>query len=352
MAPPALMLALLVAGAGAPTVTVPGDAPAVTRGLVLVLSPEVEDEVTHNAMVRISGELAAAPFGVVSARVDPSVDVMEQVETAGRDLEPVAAFAIVRETSDRPGSVAVWVSNRLTHTTTVQRVQVRGGDVDGAAAHLAIEAVELVRASMAGLWPRAPGTTEPAGEVTAPAAPPPAAPAPAPGRLTVGAGVAQLRDVGGAPAFWAPTVAFWYGQSERVAARLILTGLGPGAEVTASDGSGGARLQRATAELGLVRRFRPGAILQPMLAVGAGAAYVGAQGNGAPANRVYTESAWSALGAAGGGVAVALGPHLALAAEARLLLMSRSVVVRVWQTDTATFNRATVLGDVGLLATF
>ena len=35
----------------------------------------------------------------------------------------------------------------------MQRMQVEGGDVDRAAARLAVETVELVRASLAGLWP-------------------------------------------------------------------------------------------------------------------------------------------------------------------------------------------------------
>ena len=326
-----------------------------SRGLVVVLSPDVQDEVTRNAMARIVGELAAAPFQVVMQPVDPDVELMVQVETAGRDLAPVAAFAIVRETngreaSGRPSSVAVWVSNRITQTTTVHRVRVRGGDVDGAAAHLAIEAVELVRASLPGLWPRAPGAGAPGtptAETVTPPAPPPAPP-PTP-RLQMGIGVGLFLDT--APTLWAPTLAASYGRPAGLGVRLDLVGLGPGADVSASDGTG-ARLQRAAASLGLVRAFRPDRRIRPVVSIGGGAQYLGAQGTGAPADRERSLRAWSAMLAAGAGVTVALGPHVALLAEAKALLTWPSVVVRVGDTDVAHFDRLSTFLNVGLLATF
>src|SRR4051812_38528908 len=50
-------------------------ASVVSHGVVVVLVPEVEDDVTRNAMARITGELAAAPFTVVAERVDPTREV-------------------------------------------------------------------------------------------------------------------------------------------------------------------------------------------------------------------------------------------------------------------------------------
>ena len=43
----------------------------------------------------------------------------------------------------------------------MQRMQVEGGNVDRAAARLAVETVELVRASLAELWPSPPVTSPP-----------------------------------------------------------------------------------------------------------------------------------------------------------------------------------------------
>ena len=50
----------------------------------MVLVPPLDDDVTRNALARISGELAAAPFKTITTPIDPDSDVMAQVETAGR----------------------------------------------------------------------------------------------------------------------------------------------------------------------------------------------------------------------------------------------------------------------------
>src|SRR6516162_567891 len=217
MIAPALLLALHATGT--PPATPPsGQAPS--RGLVVVISPAAEDELTRNAMARITGELAAAPFQVEMTPANPSADIMTEVESVGRDRLPVAAFAIVREGGERPGTVAVWVSNRITETTTVHRVMVRGGDVDGAAAHLAVEAVEFVRASLAGLWPAA--------SKPPPPEPPPPPPPPPPSRhLAVGVGVGLFRDFGTAPVFWEPSLSASLEVADELALRTRLAGLGP-----------------------------------------------------------------------------------------------------------------------------
>ena len=62
------------------------------RGLVVVLVPPIDDDVTRNALARVSGELAAAPFRTVTKPIDPDRDVMAQVETAGSDQSATAAF--------------------------------------------------------------------------------------------------------------------------------------------------------------------------------------------------------------------------------------------------------------------
>jgi hypothetical protein len=316
---------------------------APSRGLVLVLSPEIEDDVTRNAMVRIRGELAAAPFEVVNRTLDGSVDLMFQVEGAGHDLSPTAAFAIVREPGDSPRSVAVWVSNRMTRTTTVARVAVRGGDIDGAAAQLAIEAVEIVRASLAGLWPT-------------PAPPPPdeaPAPNPAPGRqLALAIGVGALAPMEDAPVFFAPTLGIAVARPGKIGVRLWAFGLGPGADVSIGNGSG-ARLQRAALAAGLVRVFRDGATVQPIVSLGAGVDYLHVRGTGAPADfELFDRTSWSALLTAGAGCAVRVGAHLALTAEVEALFTRPSRQVEVDGQIAARFERPSVFVHGGLLARF
>jgi hypothetical protein len=132
---------------------------------------------------------------------------------------------------------------------------------------------------------------------------------------------------------------------------VTLAGLGPGAGLSAADGTG-ARLDRAMLTLGLVRLFRADRRVQPLLSVAAGVHHLGVQGTGAPAVREHDGSAFSALIAAGGGLAVALGSHMALTAEAEGIMTWPSVVVRTDDMDLAHLNRPSIFAHAGILATF
>ncbi len=172
------------------------------RGRVVVLvPPSIDDDVMRNALARVSGELAAAPFKTITVPIDPEGDIMAQIESAGNDRAATAAFAIVRDRGD-PGSgrVTVWVSNRVSGITTVERMHVEGGNVDRAAARLAVETVELVRASLAELWPSPPVSTSQAGDRRDRRGSAHRA------RFALAVGFGLLADLGGAPGFWAPQI--------------------------------------------------------------------------------------------------------------------------------------------------
>ena len=338
---PAAMLPFVLTLVG----TAPTEAEPAWRGLVVVLAPVAEGAVTRNALARISGELAAAPFKTITTPINADVDVMAQVETAGQELSAVAAFAIVRDAEPSPDRVTIWVSNRVTHATTMHRMQVQGGDVDSAAARLAVEAVELVRASLAGLWP-------------APAQPPPPPPvaeaAAEPAErssvlaLAVGAGVWQ--DVSDMPAMLAPFIAITFGRAEVLGVRVAASGLGTDVTVSATGGS--ARIERSMATIGLVRLFRPEHVVQPIVSVAAGIHYLVARGTSMPPFQPSDRSAISALASASGGVAIALGPRLSLTAELAVLMQWPSDVIRINLTDAVIFDRPTLLAHAGLLANF
>jgi hypothetical protein len=336
------ILATVLAGSATANASSPPPA-AASRGLVVVLSPESEDEVTRNAMARIRGELAAAPFSVVSQPIDGHAELMVQVETAGQHLAPVAAFAIVRDPGDSPSGVAVWVSNRITRTTTVHRVAVRAGDIDGAAAALAIEAVELVRASMAGLWPsekRTPDADE-GGPVAVAAR-----------RLALAIGVGAIAALEDAPLFFAPTLGVAVSPAGPIGLRLSAFGLGPGADVSGPGGSV-ARLQRAALSLGALGLFREGRIVQPMVSLAGGVHYFHVQGAGAMVDSAeHALTAWSALLTAGAGCAFALGSHIALTAELDALLTWPTQIVEVAGAVVARFERPSLFAHGGLLARF
>src|SRR6188508_827949 len=67
------------------------------RGLVVVLVPPIGDDVMRNALARVTGELAAAPFKTITAPIDPDGDIMSQIETTEADQSTTTAFAIVRD---------------------------------------------------------------------------------------------------------------------------------------------------------------------------------------------------------------------------------------------------------------
>ena len=341
---PAAMLPLVLTLVGAAQT----EAEPAWRGLVIVLAPVAEDAVTRNALARISGELAAAPFKTITTPIDPDADVMAQVETAGQELSAVAAFAIVRDAEPSPDRVTIWVSNRVTHATTMHRMQVQGGDVDRAAARLAVEAVELVRASLAGLWPSPP---PPPPVVEAPAQPAARSSVVA---LAVGAGVWQ--DTSDAPAMLAPFVAITFGSADFLGVRLAASGLGTSADVSTTAGS--ARIERSMASIGLVRLFRPEHVVQPMVSVAAGIHYLSAHGTSAPPPPpsvrlpAYDRSTISALVSASGGVAVALGPRVSLTAELDVMMHWPNEVIRINDSDVVRFDRPTLYAHAGLLASF
>jgi hypothetical protein len=334
-----LLIAISLAESAA-AVSVPTPSPH-WLGLVVVLVPPIDDDVTRNALARVSGELAAAPFKTITRPIDPESDVMAQVETAGSEEMATAAFALVRDREPGSSRVTIWVSNRISGTTTMQRMQVEGANVDRAAARLAVETVELVRASLAGLWPSraAPSQTV---ENTAVVRP---------GRLALGAAVGMITNLGDAPSSWAPQITASYRATDSVAARLSASGLGPGADVSSVMGS--ARFEQALVTLGLVKSFRTDRIVQPMIGLAAGVHRLSAHGAVASsAQTAHDRDAFSALATASVGVALALSPRVAVVAEADLLMTWPAVDVRVDSAIVATYDRPSLFSHAGLLATF
>jgi len=337
----ALLTAMMLADPSAATATLEPPTTA-WRGLVVVLVPPIDDAVTRNALARISGELAAAPFKTITAAIDPDRDVMAQVESAGSDQSATAAFAIVRDREPGSSRVTIWVSNRISGTMTMERMQVEGGDVDRAAARLAVESVELVRASLAGLWPT-PAATAPPPTVEKPAAP-------RPPRLALEVAIGQVRDFGDAPAFWAPQVAATYLLGHGLGVRAAASGLGPGTSASAVMGS--ARLERAMATVGLMVAFRSEQTVQPLIGLGAGIHHLSAHGITSSSQPAHDEGALSALGEASAGIAVALTSRIAVVVQADLLMIAPTVAVRVGDAEVAAIDRFSLFTHGGLLATF
>jgi hypothetical protein len=335
------MMALLIAIALASSSTAPKvEATPSWRGLVVVLVSPTDDDVTRNALARITGELAAAPFRTITSPIDPDRDVLAQIETAGDEQSATAAFAIVRDRDPDSGRVTIWVSSRLTGTTTIRKMPVKGDDVDRAAARLAVESVELIRAGLAGLWPSPPVAAPPQ---------PSARAAPRGPRVAVALSVGRMTDFGDAPSFWAPQLAASWLRPDGLGARLTASGFGPGADVSSAMGS--AHVERAIVTLGLVRAFRTGRTVQPTFGIAGGVQHLAVHGT-SPPELARDSNAFSGLAMASVGIAVAFGPRVAAVLEADATMVWPASKVRIGGADVAIFDGPSLFTHLGLQASF
>ena len=161
----------------------------------------------------------------------------------------------------------------------------------------------------------------------------------------------MFHDFGSVRSSWAPALGLSYGRPDRLELRLSAVGLGPGTDVTLADGTG-ARLQRQLLSLGGLRRFRVDRRVQFLLSAAGGFHHLAADGTGAPADRQHSRSSFSALLSAGVGGVLALGPRLALTAEAEALFLWPTATVQVGTVDAARLHQPALFAHGGLLATF
>jgi hypothetical protein len=101
----------------------------------------------------------------------------------------VAAFAIAHFGEPNGRTIAIWVSDRVGRRTNIVRMEMQGDDISQDAAVLALNAIELIRVSLAGLWP-APS------QVTTPAPPAPTPEPAQPPQFSIGLGMSAQQDLG------------------------------------------------------------------------------------------------------------------------------------------------------------
>ena len=178
------------------------------------------------------------------------------------------------------------------------------------------------------------------------------APAPSPRepRVAVEVGMGALQDFGDAPIFVLPRLAVSVGRPSALGVRLTASGLVPGADVTRTEGV--AQMNRFVMTLELIRFFRPGRLLQPLLAAGAGWQDVRVKGISADVSRDHEGQAFSALVTASGGAAFALAARLSIVVEVEALLFWPSLTVQVGSSRAAYLDGATLFAHGGLLARF
>jgi hypothetical protein len=114
---------------------------------------------------------------------------------------------------------------------------------------------------------------------------------------------------------------------------------------------GSAHVGRAFVALGLIRRWRTARIVQPTFGVAAGVHHLAVHGT-SPPQLAHDTGAFSALGMASVGIAVALGPRVAAVAEVDTMAVWPATKVRIGDADVATFAGPSLFPHLGLMATF
>ena len=335
-------IALILAGA---------DARADIRYQVVLLRPPVTDDVTSDALARVRGELTAGGFDVSMLAQDPALDVRTALETVGRELDPIAAFAIVRAAG--ANTAEIWVCDRMARKSVIQSVRLDATGTSGEPSRsvvLAVRAVELLKASLAQYWLASVRKPAPVPETPAVVEVPPAPYAIA--GIGVEAGVGWLDSVGAVSAVWRPVVRASYGGRHGWAVRLGAGGFGSDAVLRAPDASAQIRQEMATLEI--VRGFFPGHRVQLVVSLGGGGYHARVTGMGT-GMQTYTErvsSSWSAIAMAGGGVVLPIVHHIALAVDGQVGVTWPDNLIRLLGAEAGRTGSPALLASAGVLATF
>jgi hypothetical protein len=291
------------------------------KGSVVIWAPPDD----HLA-VRLRAELEAAGLFVMSTATPPNV-TRAAIEGAGKEL---GARAIVRFL---PGTteVHVWAIDASGAATLREVAQVEGASAPEE--DVAVRrAAELVRASVDEREPPPPDV-----------GPAPAPPPPAPPRFAVALGPAVFASAGGV-SLSAALSGEWLAL-DRVAVRAFA--LAPITAARVEDAEGNARVR--TFGLGAGARVylaAPVATWRPH--VGAGLGLGGVQIDGS-ANAPYVSLSSDKLAAiayGAAGLTFALGPRLALAAEALVGGAAPQVAVRFASREVATWGRPIAMGSL------
>jgi hypothetical protein len=330
-----------------------GNAPAPT---VVVLSLAASDEVAKEATARVKGELVAVGFQVALAALSGD-DTLRELESAGRERNAVAAFAIFVRPFEEGTSVAeIWVSDRIRQKVIIQSAVLRETDRDRGSEILAVRAVEVLKANLADFW--APSPVPPADVVHPASEPPPVSPTADGGHkprnafaagLGGGLGAGVVESFGASDASWSPEAMASYGWDNGLSLRATFAALGPASAFSATDGSASA--QRGLALLEAVKTWWPRSAVVPFVAGGGGAQQVHVVGVGDPPYQGHTSNRWSLATTLGAGIAIPLVSTLSFLVQARGFAAWPPSVVQIAGADAARIGTPSLLADGALFGT-
>ncbi len=344
-----LLVPVIAAAGTIPAGATPSTDPHPTRGLVIVLHPADAhiDELTRAALARVTGELRAARFQVTVFPLDPNQDPTPQVESIAPESQAVAALAIAHVSDVNRNTIAIWVSDRLGRRTTISRMAMRGDNVSQDAEVLALEAIELIRGSIAGLWPTPARSPDATGNGTSDHAPNTENLGP---DTSLGLGIAMLRDFDVPSSQWMGSLSGMVLWPRGLAVHARVTGLGPAS--TLSGNYGTAAVTSALAAVGVAWVFRREHRIQPLVTMAVGAHHLTVNGAAPDPTRAHVASAWSPVAIVGCGAAVRLGAGISLGTELNLVVSPSRVNVVIADTETKPFSRPAMMVNVGLHAGF
>jgi hypothetical protein len=330
-------------------------APARAASRVVLLRTVNAEELLRKAEILLQAELRAAGFDVADVERTQAADPRADVEAAG-GVDPIAVVALVLSAQAAPGKPAaeVWISDRVTGKLVVRGLRIAPGSIDGAAADLALRAVELLRGSLLEIKfekPR-PAAHAPAdvarfvGDVAGPEAR-----AFAWQGLGLAVGAVILWGLGELEPAWAPTARLSYGGRSGGTLRIAFAGPSASHEILANEGS--ARMRQMLFTLDGLLSFRPARRLQPYARGGVGLHHLRVEGTG-KSNLFpgHTRGRLVPFALGGGGVAVRLGRSVSLVAEAELCLGTRATVITISDVEHARFDRLFLGASLGLLSAF
>lgn len=320
---------------------------------VILLEPGTASRFSHEIFERLRGELQAANVTLEALPVPDETSGMEAVRTAGAGRDPDLVLLVQERGEGMHRSEEIWLSDRLAQRMFVQRIDAPVADRARSARWIAIQAVELVRGRIAESQISVPAPMPEAAPLVPPATPPmmhrepEIQPAP---RLEAGAGIAVLHGFHGLADTWVPMLRISSNLFGDALARIPLTvharvGGGFGVERGVVAGSRSADTQQSFATLDLLVRFAPRSVVQPLLSLGGGVYTLHVSGTSDAPDRNHSAQTWSGQNTVGAGFWVAPFPGAAIVAEAALM--------DVWSTTVVKFGREDVVhvgAPMGLLA--
>jgi len=321
---------------------------------VILVRPANPKPVTAEALVRIHGELVSAGFDVQITASTPGADPRASLEQTASGNNVDAVVALLGDVS--PGSVEVWVIDRVTGKSVVRRIPNQPGS-DRAAEILAVRAIELLRASLLEI------AMAGSGEPVAVSKPPPvevtrfvdrALDSRRDSRVAIEVGGSLVASFDGMGPALLPMVRFDLALGSYVVMRATAAGLGTRARVQAQSGWADLAEQFWLIEAGV--RLRPRQRLQPFFSVGAGAQHTSAEGRASlPYYQGQTAGRWAFLADAGAGLRLSLVHHFELALEVHAQMAQPYPAVRFLSAQavtaqTATSGRPDLLPSLTLIA--